>query len=218
MLLLRFHIVRVDLSRWLCRRLWCFDPSQFNVCKKFIYGTKQKGNLKITIFHVERFKNKGKTSQSRSKIYHWKYFKSGVWGWISPQTRLAFPCASPGRWFNCCSVCFFSLTNIPSANREQNNWPLKGGSSESEGTNTLFQTNTFTIPQAIQKKKTAAFPFNGNQVRAGLAEPAEPAQPRLKTATTVGSLCSFDFYFLHSLNRQSNQLWSLINIVLMCVP
>lgn len=35
----------------------------------------------------------------------------------------------------------------------KNNWPLKDGSGESEGTNTLFKQKHVTIPQVIQKKK-----------------------------------------------------------------
>lgn len=41
------------ISRWLCRRLWCFDQSQFNFCK--IYMALNKTNLKTTIFQSLKF-------------------------------------------------------------------------------------------------------------------------------------------------------------------
>lgn len=38
--------------------------------------------------------------------------------------------------------------------RNKNNWPLKDGSGESEGTNTLFKQKHVTIPQVIQKNSS----------------------------------------------------------------
>lgn len=103
---------------------------------------------------------------------------------------------------------------VPSANREQNNWPLKDGSGESEGT-TLFQTETGYNPTGDSKQQH--FPLMETRWNWVTAGPPEPAQARLTTTVTVGSLCSFlkfEFFFkLLSFNSKAinPDHWSILS-------
>lgn len=121
----------------------------------------------ISKFHVLRIK--ARHHRVDLKFYHWKYFKSGVWWGIFTQTLLAFPCASPCRWlFNklleLFFFCFFFKWRfcLRIGNKITG---LKKMAAVSLKAQHSFKQKQVTIPQVIQK--TAAFPFNGNQVKLG---------------------------------------------------
>lgn len=95
---------------------------------------------------------------------------------------------------NCCSFFFFFFCQRTSANREQNNWPLKDGSGESEGT-TLFQTETLYNPTGDSKKQQH-FPLMETRWDRVTAGPTEPAQPRLQTTITGEFVLVSEMWFL----------------------